>query len=80
MITLGSGEVYGKPSTNLAQFMPLEFQELERKYWAIFLTANKKAKRLPARVAKKLYGKAKKPFTIIHDCIIDNRVYYEREG
>lgn len=51
----------------------LSFYELEAKWWASFLIANKRAKRLPARKRKALYGKAKKPYTIIHDCITDNR-------
>lgn len=49
------------------------FYEAEVRMWASFLTANRKAKRLPARKAKQLYGKAKQPYTIIHDCIMDNR-------
>lgn len=50
-----------------------DFAELEMRTWAYFLVENKKAKRLPARLRKKLYGKRKQPYTIIHDCITHNR-------
>lgn len=58
---------------SILQLTGISFYELEMRIWARYLTANKRAKRLPARKSKQLYGKAKKPYTIIHDCIMDNR-------
>lgn len=43
------------------------FAELERRMFAHFLRKNKKAERLPARKRKVMYGKAKLPYTMIHD-------------
>ena len=61
---------------SILQLTGVSFYELEMRMWASFLNANKRAKRLPARKAKQLYGKSKKPYTIIHDCIMDNRRTY----
>lgn len=53
-----------------------DFAELERKMYANLVQENKRAKRLPARLRKRMYGKAKQPYTLIHDCIYvhDTRV------
>lgn len=46
-----------------------DFMELEQRAYSYLLRENKIAKRLPARKRKLMYGKAKQPFTFIHDCI-----------
>lgn len=55
---------YGKCIT---QHLLADFAELERRMIAHFLVKNKKAKQQPARKRKVLYGKAKQPYTIVHD-------------
>lgn len=49
------------------QSLYASFAELERRMISHFLRKNKKAKRQPARKRKALYGKAKQPYTIVHD-------------
>ncbi|QGH45131.1 hypothetical protein [Ralstonia phage Reminis] len=46
-----------------------DFALLEQKIYSNMLKENKRAKRLPARKRKFMYGNAKQPFTFIHDCI-----------
>lgn len=48
------------------------FRDLEIRWIANCMVANRRAKRLPARLAKRLYGKAKLPYSFIHDEIIIN--------
>lgn len=45
-----------------------DFSALEYHVTANCLRENDKAKRKPARLRKKLYGKHKLPFSFIHDC------------
>lgn len=49
-------------------YVDLELRVIE----LIIIRANRKARRLPARKLKSLYGKHKKPYTVIHDCITYN--------
>lgn len=44
-----------------------DFSELECRIIANCLRENDKAKRKPARLRKKLYGKHKLPFSFLHD-------------
>lgn len=46
-----------------------DFAELESMMYAHLFRRNKRALRKPARLRKRLYGKPKLPYTIIHDCI-----------
>lgn len=46
-----------------------DFAALESRMYAEMLRRNKVASRLPARKRKLMYGKAKQPYTFIHDCI-----------
>lgn len=55
--------------TNFILQMYTDFAGLERRMYANLLKENKRAKRLPARLRKRMYGKAKQPYTIIHDVI-----------
>lgn len=55
--------------TNFVLQLHADYAELERKMYANLAQENKRAKRLPARLRKRMYGKAKQPYTIIHDCI-----------
>ena len=43
------------------------FRDLEIRWIANCMIANRRAKRLPARLAKRLYGKDKLPYSFIHD-------------
>lgn len=48
------------------------FRDLEIRWIASCMVANRRARRIPARLAKRLYGKAKLPYSFIHDEIIIN--------
>lgn len=55
--------------TNFVLQLSADYAELERKMYANLMQENKRAKRMPARVRKRMYGAAKQPYTITHDCI-----------
>lgn len=65
-ITDSRGRIYGYNSILRA------VSHTQYKMFTSFAKANHKALRKPARLRRKLYGKAKKPYTIIHDCITQN--------
>lgn len=54
----------------IANLLMLDFADLEVRVYANCIRENKKASRLPARKRKAMYGKAKLPWTFIHDCCV----------
>lgn len=68
--------------TNYVLQLSADFAELESRMYANLALENKRARRLPARLRKRMYGKTKQPYTVIHDCIYvhDTRVIAMANG